>query len=195
MSKLDELKKRLKPGQVYRRADLAKWSNAVDRHLQQLVKAKVLEKLSGGLYYCPKYHGSTRVPPNIHELVEAFLKDHRFLITSRDAYHALGVGIEKIYGDTVVYNHKRHGHFKLDGQMFDFRVKPYFPSMASKEFLLVDLVDNIELLAEDRNELLEQVRKKARRMNARNLGKAVLTYGGVKARNFFEEALGTLQGH
>jgi len=28
-AKLNELKKHLRPGQVYRRADLAKWSNAV----------------------------------------------------------------------------------------------------------------------------------------------------------------------
>ena len=48
MTKLDELKKHLRPGQVYRREDLARWSRAVDRHLQQLVKEGTLTKLAGG---------------------------------------------------------------------------------------------------------------------------------------------------
>lgn len=32
MTRLEQLKKRLKPGHVYRRADLAQWSKSVDRH-------------------------------------------------------------------------------------------------------------------------------------------------------------------
>ena len=52
MASLNELKRHLKPGKVYRRADLVKWSNAVDRHLAQLVKNGNLEKLSPGLYMC-----------------------------------------------------------------------------------------------------------------------------------------------
>lgn len=51
---LEELKKQLGPGQVYRREDLAKWSNAVDRHLKQLLADGTLTMLSGGVYYCPK---------------------------------------------------------------------------------------------------------------------------------------------
>jgi hypothetical protein len=34
MSKFEQFKRRLRPGQVYRRADLAEWSSAVDRHLK-----------------------------------------------------------------------------------------------------------------------------------------------------------------
>lgn len=37
MTRLDEFKQHLQPGQVYRRAQLAQWSNAVDRHVKQLV--------------------------------------------------------------------------------------------------------------------------------------------------------------
>jgi hypothetical protein len=50
MTKLQELKKRLRPGQVYRREELAQWSNAVDRHLKQLLSDGTLTKLAGGLY-------------------------------------------------------------------------------------------------------------------------------------------------
>jgi hypothetical protein len=53
MTKLQELKKRLRPGQVYRREDLTRWSNAVDRHLKQLVEEGTLTKLAGGLYGYP----------------------------------------------------------------------------------------------------------------------------------------------
>ena len=54
MSKLDELRGQLKEGKVYRRADLARWSNAVDRQLGLLVKDGTLEKLSQGMYYVPR---------------------------------------------------------------------------------------------------------------------------------------------
>lgn len=37
MSKLEELKNHLKQWQVYRRAGLLEWTNAVDRHLRLLV--------------------------------------------------------------------------------------------------------------------------------------------------------------
>ena len=53
MTKLETLKKNLRPGQVYRREDLARLSNAVDRHLKQLVADGTLTKLSGGLYAYP----------------------------------------------------------------------------------------------------------------------------------------------
>ena len=50
MSKLDDLKLHLKPGQAYRRVDLARWSASVDRHLKQLIEDGTLKKLAGGLY-------------------------------------------------------------------------------------------------------------------------------------------------
>ncbi len=40
MSKLKELEKYLRRGSVYRRADLEQWSNAVDRHLGWMSRAK-----------------------------------------------------------------------------------------------------------------------------------------------------------
>ena len=53
MLKITELKKHLKEGEVYRRSDLAQWSNAVDRHVSSLLKDGTLEKLKTGLYYYP----------------------------------------------------------------------------------------------------------------------------------------------
>ncbi len=189
MSKLDALKKHLRQGQVYRRADLLPWSNAVDRHLGQLVKEGVLTKLSGGLYYYPKQTSFGAAPADDMKLVEAFLNDDRFLLTTPNAYNALGVGSTQLYNETVVYNHKRHGRFKLGKREYDFRMKPHFPKSLSEEFLLVDLVNNLDRLAERRSTMLEGVKKKMRSVDQKALVKAVREYGGTKAKKFFEPLL------
>lgn len=189
MSALNDLKKHLRPGQVYRRADLGAWSNAVDRHLRQLVDEGVLTKLAGGLYHYPKRTSFGAAPADDATLIEAFLRDHRFLLTTPNAYNALGVGSTQLYSETVVYNHKRHGRFKLGRREFEFRVKPHFPSKLSEEFLLVDMVDNLERLAEHGPSMLEAVRKRAQGMNSKSLTRAVKEFGGAKARKFFAPQL------
>ncbi|MGB5706556.1 MAG: DUF6088 family protein [Arenicellales bacterium] len=185
MSKLAELKRHLRPGRVYRRADLMQWSKAVDRHLAKLVEEGMLTKLAGGLYYYPKPTSFGAAPAEDEKLVEAFLKDHRFLVTTPNAYNALGVGSTQLYNETVVHNHKRHGRFKLGGREFDFRMKPHFPKSLSEEFLLVDLVNNVSRLAESESSLLEAVKRKARNVDQKALRKAVREYGGIRARKFF----------
>ncbi len=188
-AKLNELKKRLRPGQVYRRAELEEWSNAVDRHLRQLVEDGTLTRLSSGMYYCPKKTAFGTAPAEDEKLVEAFLKDRRFLLTSPNAYNALGLGTTQLYNETVVYNHKRHGHFKLSGREFDFRMKPYFPKALSKEFLLVDLVNNLDRLAENKDRLLERVEEKALAMNTASLSRLARDFGTVRTKKFFQEVL------
>ena len=85
MTKLEELKKHLKPGHAYRRADLARWSTSVDRHLKQLVESGTLKKLSGGLYAYPKDTVFGQAPAKDSDVVNAFLKDDRFLLASPNA--------------------------------------------------------------------------------------------------------------
>src|SRR5580692_12163032 len=82
MTKLQELKRHLRPGQVYRREDLAQWSNAVDRHLKQLLSDGTLTKLATGLYAYPKETAFGKAPAEDDTLVRTFLKDHRFLLAS-----------------------------------------------------------------------------------------------------------------
>lgn len=189
MFRLHELKKHLRPGQVYRRADLAQWSSAVDRHLRRLQEEGALTKLSGGLYYCPQKTAFGTAPADDKTLVRAFLKDSRFLLTSPNAYNALGVGTTQLYNSTLVYNHKRHGRFELGGRVFDFRMKPHFPATVTPEFLLVDLVNNLKELAEDHDELIGRVQEKAAAMDAGALSSAVRQYGGAAARKFFARTL------
>ena len=189
MAKLQELKKHLRPGQVYRREHLSRWSNAVDRHLKQLVEEGTLTKLAGGLYGYPKQTVFGKAPAEDDRLVEAFLKDDRFLIASPNAYNSLGVGTTQLYDKTVVYNHKRHGDFVLGGRRFAFRVRPSFPKLLTKEFLLVDLVNNLDQLAENRQEVLARVAERAASCDARRLERASHNYGNVKTRKFFSSAL------
>jgi hypothetical protein len=185
MRKLQELKKHLRPGQVYRREDLARWSNAVDRHLKQLLEEGTLVKLAGGLYAYPKETAFGKAPAEDNKLVGTFLKDDRFLLASPNAYNGLGVGTTQLYDKTVVYNHKRHGDFVLGGRKFDFRVKPTFPKRLSEEFLLVDLVNNIDRLAESSDEVLSRVRERAASYDASRLQRAAHDYGNLKTRKFF----------
>lgn len=189
MNALESVKKHLRQGGVYRRADLMQWSNAVDRHLHQLQEEGVLTKLSGGVYYCPKPTVFGAAPAEDAALVRTFLKDHRFLLTSPNLYNALGLGMTQLYNETVVYNHKRHGQFILGGRTFRFAMKPHFPSKPTPEFLLVDVVNNLDRLAEDTDKVLERVQAKARAMEKRSLVKAVRDYGGTRAKKFFAAAL------
>ena len=186
---LQQFKQHLRPGKVYRRAELARWSRAVDRHLKRLVEDGTLAKLSGGLYAYPKQTVFGKAPADDKKLVSAFLRDSRFLLTSPNAYNSLGVGTTQLYDKTVVYNHKRHGEFTLGGRTFEFRVKPSFPTKASAEFLLVDLVNNVDRLAETKKEVLARVRERARVCDASLLRRAVRNYGSARAKKFFAHAL------
>jgi hypothetical protein len=93
----------------------------------------------------------------------------------------------QLYDKTVVYSHKRHGDFALGGRRFAFRIKPSFPKTLSREFLLVDLVNNLDRLAESKEEVLAQVRESVASYDAARrprLRRAALEYDNVRARNF-----------
>lgn len=194
MMALNQLKKRLRPGQVYRRADLARMSNAVDRHLRQLLDEGRLVKAAPGLYMVPKKTRFGDAPADTSKLVAGFLKDDRFLMVSPNDYNGLGVGTTQLYNETVVYNGKRHGQFELDGRPFDFRRKSFFPNEASAEFLLVDLVNNVKRLAEDQEAVMEHARARAKEMDPSALKSAVEKFGGVRAKRELMPVLDAADG-
>jgi hypothetical protein len=185
MAKVDEMLRHLRRGKVYRRSDLEQHSTAVDRHLGMLVKDGSLQKVAPGMYYYPKESAFGAVPPKEETLVKSFLKDDRFLLTSPNVYNSLGVGTTQLYNKQVVYNHKRHGEFKLGNTYFTFVKKPHFPKQATPEFLVVDLVNNVDTLAEDKTILLKKVAQKARQMDPKKLEKAVREYGSVRTQKIF----------
>jgi hypothetical protein len=190
MNMLESIKLRLRPGQVYRRSDFEKWSRSVDRDLRGLVKDGALVKVRQGLYQCPARSRFGLLPASPDKLVRTFLKDDDFLLTSPNDYNALGLGTTQLYNFLVVYNHKRHGRFELGGQIFDFRRKPRYPKKATTEFLLVDLVNNLEQLAEDRPAILVKLQAKLPEMDSKRLRSAIKLFAKVSTRKFFETALG-----
>jgi hypothetical protein len=185
MAQVDQLRRHLTRGSVYRRAELANWSKSVDRHLEELQADGTLQKLSPGIYYYPKESVFGKTPPEEKKLVQSFLKDDRFLLTSPNVYNSLGVGTTQLYNERTVYNHKRHGEYKLGNRVFQFRIKPHFPQKVTQEFLLVDLVNNVDTLAEDRNAVLSNVLAKAKTMDKKRLKHSVNAYGSVKAKKLF----------
>jgi hypothetical protein len=186
---VDHLKTKLKQGETYRREDLVNFSTSIDRHLAELVSDGTLQKLSQGLFYYPKQSVFGQAPPDEKKLVRAFLKDDDFLLTSPNVYNSLGVGTTQLYNNRVVYNHKRHGKVRLGNQEFDFRLKHKFPRTATPEFVLVDLVDNLDRLAEDKSRVLENVVRKVDGMDKKALKKAVDKYGNVGTKKIFAPLL------
>lgn len=189
MKKLDTLRKHLKPGKVYRRADLSQWSTAVDRHLAQLVDDGSLKKLASGLYYVPRKTVFGAAPPDESELVRSFLKDDDFLLTTPNAYNTLGVGTTQLYNKRVVYNHKRHGIFNLGGREFHFHAKHRFPKKISLEFLVVDLVNNLSALAEDKDEVLKKVLSRVRSLDRKIMQNLLVRYGNARTKTLLAPVL------
>ncbi len=189
MTALTDLTKHLRPGEVYRRRDLARWSTAVDRHLQRLLAEGRLEKVGAGLYMAPRKTRFGLAPADPQKLVEAFLGDSRFLIVSPNAYNSLGLGTTQLYNEPVVYNRKRHGRFELDGRWYDFRMRACLPAKLSTEVLLVDLLHNLDRLPEDQSSVLPRALARARGMNRNRLAKAVRQFGSARAQRLLEPVL------
>jgi len=186
MKKADELRRHLRQGKVYRRSDLEEYSNSIDRHLCILVKEGVLQKIAPGMYYHPKETVFGAVPPDEETLVRSFLKDDRFLVTSPNVYNSLGVGTTQLYNKRVVYNHKRHGEYMLGNKNFTFLKKPHFPRQVTPEFLMVDLVNNVDTLAENKTMVLSKVADKVQQMDRKKLARAVKEYGTSRTQKLFD---------
>ena len=182
---VDQMAKMLHAGKVYRREELARISNAVDRHLRELVSDGALKRLAQGLYYAPKKSVFGVLPPEDHELVSVFLRDKDFLVFSPSSYNTLGLGTSQLYNKTLVYNHKRHGLFSFGNRQFDFRVKPRFPQTLTPEFLLVDVINNLGELAEDKNQVLQLVERKLPTFDQAKLSDAVANYASVATKKRF----------
>jgi len=188
-STLEQLKRHLRPGRVYRREDLLRWSHSLDRHLKELTVDGTLQKLRTGLYYYPRKFEFGEAPADEHELVKAFLRTDRFVVTSPNVYNQLGLGTTQLYNKRVVYNQKRHGTFPLGNRLVTFERRFNVPKQLSPEFLLVDLVNELSELAEDQEAVFSRIRERAKEMNPRKLLRAVSLYGKYSTRKKFQEML------
>lgn len=193
-NKVSPLSQHLRAGKVYRREDLVPYSTSVDRELQQLVAAGRLTKAAQGLYYAPRKSVFGDVPPTEDEMLATFLKDKEFLSFNPSVYNTLRMGMTQLYNKTIVYNHKRHGKFRLGNREFDFRVKHRFPlpNQVSSEYLLVDMLNNFDELAEDEGHVFPIVRRKLPQFDAKKLQKTLQDYGSAATRRLMKNWLNEL---
>ena len=189
------LRQHIKQGEVYRRSDLEYYSTAIDRHLAQLTKDGTLIKLNQGLYYAPKQSKFGAVPPDDRKVVERFLKDEDFLMVSPNSFNSLGLGLTQLYNTTWVYNHKRKGEFQLNGKTFEFKLKSSFPKNISREYLLVDLLNNLDSLAEDQSQAIDKLPNNVRSFNADALMKATQQYGTGKTKRTLKSIVRNVLQH
>lgn len=190
-SKATPLARHLRAGKVYRREDLVAYSSSVDRELQKLVAAGRLTKAAQGLYYAPRKSVFGDAPPAEEDMLAAFLKDKNFLSFNPSVYNSLRLGTTQLYNKTIVYNHKRHGKFRLGNREFDFRVKHRFPlpSQVSSEYLLVDMLNNFDELAEDEEHVFALARRKLPQFDTKKLQKALQDYGSAATRRLMKSWL------
>ena len=183
---MEALRQHIEPGQVYRRSDLEYYSSAIDRHLGILTRDGSLVKLNQGLYYAPIFSKFGMVPPEDKVLVKSFLKDSDFLMVKPNLYNTLGLGLTQLYNTTWVYNHKRKGEFKLNGKTFEFKIKSSFPNQLTKEFLLVDLLNNLDELADDKNQTLKNLPKNLNGINDDELMRVTQQHGSGRTKQLLK---------
>jgi len=194
-SKATPLVRHLRAGKVYRREDLVPYSTSVDRELQKLVAAGRLTKAAQGLYYAPRKSVFGDAPPAEEDMLAAFLKDKNFLSFNPSVYNSLRLGTTQLYNKTIVYNHKRHGIFRLGNRDYDFRVKHRFPlpNQVSSEYLLVDMLNNFDELAEDEDHVFPIARRKLSQFDAKKLQQALQDYGSAATRRLMKNWLSKME--
>jgi len=192
---MNTLFKHINQGEVYRRSDLEYYSTAIDRQLAQLIKGGQLVKLNQGLYYAPMQSKFGVVPPDDHLLVERFLKDENFLLISPNVFNTLGLGLTQLYNTMWVYNHKRKGEFILNGKSFDFKLKNSFPQKITREYLLVDLLNNFESLVENKKNIVDKLTRNVLSFNIDALMKATQQYGNGTAKRIIKLIVRKLLQH
>ena len=188
MKNAEKLKTSMRPGRVYRRQHLKDFSTAVDRDLKSLVASRDVKKLAGGLYYRPRKNRFGDTPPDDRDLVRAFLKTADFLLTSRNHYNQLGLGLTQVYNTYLVYNHKRSGDFSLGGKHFKFRLVPAYPEKLSKEYLLIDMLNNLKHLPDNTDLVLRNLKSRLNQFDQAGVKKQLERYGRPAARRALQEA-------
>lgn len=182
----DQLLKRMKVGKVYRRSDLEILSTSVDRDLSKLKKEGKIKKVANGLYVKPDGSAFGALPPSEKTLIKSFLKDERFLVFSLNDYNKLGLGLTQLYNQQIVYNFKRHGEFELGGRKFLFKRVSRFPKSLTREYLLIDLLNNLKNLGDDPRNVLKKLKNKKREFSHDNVIAVAERYGRASARKILK---------
>lgn len=184
--RVTQLLHNLTRGTVYRLEQLAYFSNSVGRDVKRLETNGDLQKVGPGLYYYPKKSWLGDLPPAERQLIRSFLKTDNFLVLSSNWYNSLGLGLMQLRNETFIYNTKRYEKVKLCGRTFYFkRLNNGFPKKLTKEFLLVDLVNNINELGEPVEFIKHKITEKLGNFDGKLLAKLAKKYGKVSTKKFF----------
>lgn len=179
---------KLTVGEVYSWSDLEPLSGSLGRDLKQLQEEGYLKRVGPGLYLLPKQSRFGTVPASAEQVIQAFLKTNDFLMLSPNLYNSLGLGLTQLKKQTFVYNKKRHGDLKLGNRTYEFKLKAKgYPKKLTKEYLLVDLVNNLEDVGEDPIKLLNNVADSVQKNQFNNSSLFALAkqYGHVYTKKFF----------
>lgn len=179
---LNQLKMSFIPGHVYRRSELKRLSSNIDRHLAALVAHGYLEKLSTGLYSAPRTTSFGPAPVDIHAVLQCFLKDDHFVFYGLGEFNSLGLGTTQMYNHLIVFNRKRTGNFNLGGHQFTFYRWREAPKHLTEEFLVIELLNRLEELSEDREVILLRLKNKIKNFNQKKLLYASAHYGTLSTQ-------------
>jgi hypothetical protein len=77
----------------------------------------------------------------------------------------------------------------LNGKHFEFKLKTSFPKTVTKEFLLVDLLNHLEYLAEEQDSVINKLPSKLKVYNLTELMKITQQYGSGKTKRILKSLI------
>lgn len=108
------------------------------------------------------------------------------MLTSAD-YNSLGLVLNQLWNEVRIYNNKRHKKLKLANYNCVFqRPNNGFSAKITKEFILVDLLNNINDVGEDPDVLKGRVIKNINKFDAKKLKKLSVQYGKVGTKKIID---------
>lgn len=170
------------PGRIYRRSDFVSFSSNIDRNLAILVEEGKLKKIAHGLYMAAKNTAFGPVSPDYNLLIKAFLKDDHFVIYGPSQFNSLELGTTQLYNQLIVFNRKRVGEFTVAGNKFTFYRWREAPKELTPEFLVIELLNRLDHLAENRDTVLLNLSNKISTFNLKKLQFTAAHYGTISTQ-------------
>ncbi len=178
----------LKSRKVYRAKELQKYSSNLSRDLKDLVDHGLLGYVGYGLYYRIEKLGELELPPEEESLLSKFLNSKDYVLRTIGDFNSLRLGTtQHTPGLTMVYNSKKSGVFELGKRTYHFKRRK-FPNKNLNEFLLVDMLNNLEKVGVDREEFLTNLRRRwiDLTLDKNEVLKQAQKYGKYWVKKYFE---------
>lgn len=115
-------------------------------------------------------------------MLKSFLKDDHFVVYSFSQFNTLGLGTTQLYNRVIVFNRKRVGEFTLGGRTYLFHRWREAPKQLTPEFLVVELLNRLNELVEDREQVLVNLKKRLVEFNRRKILIAASRYGTLSTQ-------------